>query len=172
MGRALLSCSSRPPAAPRHLSRLPLPPAQLARLLAPLRRWESAAAGQPWVGQHLPAVTVDSWGKFPFVLVRLLDRSSRHKVLVRGKNGAEEGALFAQLEQEVGGAEGREGVQPTCRARSAPSVGCGWAVGVRVGRWMGGTRLGGRHLQSAGWTDGQGPSGGLSVCGGVGDCGR
>jgi hypothetical protein len=46
-------------------------------------------------------VTVDSWGRFPFVLVRLLDRSNRHKVLVRGRNGAEEAALFAQLEQEV-----------------------------------------------------------------------
>lgn len=64
-------------------------------------RWESATAGQPWVGQHLPAVTVDSWGRFPFVLVRLLDRSSRHKVLVRGKNGSEEASLFGSLEQEV-----------------------------------------------------------------------
>ncbi len=72
-----------------------------ARLPFFLPRWESATAAQPWVGQHLPAVTVDSWGRFPFVLVRLLDRSNRHKVLVRGKNGAEEGTLFAQLEQEV-----------------------------------------------------------------------
>ncbi|GAB4815393.1 hypothetical protein N2152v2_002439 [Parachlorella kessleri] len=65
------------------------------------QRWESATAGQPWVGQHLAAVTMDSWGRFPYVLVRLADRSNRHKLLVRGRNGMEEAAMFAQLEQEV-----------------------------------------------------------------------
>lgn len=64
-------------------------------------RWECASSGQPWVGQHLPAVTIDSWGRFAFVLVRLLDRSSRHKVVVRGRNGSDDGALWTQLEQEV-----------------------------------------------------------------------
>lgn len=40
-----------------------------------------------WAGQHLKAVRVDSYGAFRFILVRVSDRTSAHRLLVRGKNG-------------------------------------------------------------------------------------
>ena len=54
------------------------------------------------MAQHLPAVQIDSWSAFPFVLVRLVDqRSQRQKLLVRGRNGASEEQTFAAAEQEA-----------------------------------------------------------------------
>lgn len=55
-----------------------------------------------WVAQHLPAVQLDSWSSFSFVLVRLSEqRSQRQKLLVRGRNGATEQQAFASAEQEA-----------------------------------------------------------------------
>ena len=66
------------------------------------RRWEAASGGLHWVAQHLPAVQIDSWSTFPFVLVRLSEqRSQRQKLLVRGRNGATEQQTFASTEQEA-----------------------------------------------------------------------
>ena len=67
------------------------------------RRWESAAGAAPptWVGAHLPAVQIDSWGSYPFVLARVTDRGGRQKLLVRGKNGTDEGQALATLQAEV-----------------------------------------------------------------------
>lgn len=58
--------------------------------------------GSQWVAQHLPAVQIDSWSAFPFVLVRLSEqRSQRQKLLVRGRNGSTEQQAFASTEQEA-----------------------------------------------------------------------
>eukprot|EP00887_Chlorella_sp_A99_P001564 scaffold8.g1564.t1 len=51
--------------------------------------------------QSVPAVQLDSWGNFSFVLVRLTDRQGRQKLIVRGKNGCQEQQVFRMLEQEV-----------------------------------------------------------------------
>ena len=68
----------------------------------PPRRWEAAAGGGPWVAQHLPAVQIDSWSAFPFVLARLSEaRGQRQKLLVRGRNGASEAQAYAAVEQEA-----------------------------------------------------------------------
>ena len=65
-------------------------------------RWEAASGGSQWVAQHLPAVQIDSWSAFPFVLVRLGEqRSQRQKLLVRGRNGCTEHQAFAAAEQEA-----------------------------------------------------------------------
>ncbi|EFN58691.1 hypothetical protein CHLNCDRAFT_140305 [Chlorella variabilis] len=65
-------------------------------------RWEAASSGDVWVAQHLPAVQLDSWSSFSFVLVRLSEqRSQRQKLLVRGRNGATEQQAFASAEQEA-----------------------------------------------------------------------
>lgn len=66
-------------------------------------RWEATSGGAQWVAQHLPAVQIDSWSAFPFVLVRLSEpqRSQRQKLLVRGRNGATEHQAFAAAEQEA-----------------------------------------------------------------------
>lgn len=66
-------------------------------------RWEAASGGAQWVAQHLPAVQIDSWSAFPFVLVRLSEpqRSQRQKLLVRGRNGATEHQAYAAAEQEA-----------------------------------------------------------------------
>lgn len=65
-------------------------------------RWEAASGGSPWAAQHLPAVQIDSWSSFAFVLVRLSEqRSQRQKLLVRGRNGATEQQTFATTEQEA-----------------------------------------------------------------------
>lgn len=57
--------------------------------------------GAAWVGGHLPAAQVDSWGRFPYVLVRLYDRSGRTKVVLRAKNFANETRLVAALQEEA-----------------------------------------------------------------------
>ncbi|KAL4458161.1 hypothetical protein ABPG75_013026 [Micractinium tetrahymenae] len=66
-------------------------------------RWEATSGGAQWVAQHLPAVQIDSWSAFPFVLVRLSEpqRSQRQKLLVRGRNGATEHQAYAAAEQEA-----------------------------------------------------------------------
>lgn len=54
------------------------------------------------MAQHLPAVQIDSWSSFAFVLVRLGEqRSGRQKLLVRGRNGATEQQAYATTEQEA-----------------------------------------------------------------------
>lgn len=68
-------------------------------------RWESAEAQQPWAAHAVPAVAVDSWGQFPFILARVTDRSSglkpRQKILLRGRNGLDDGRMLRTLEQEL-----------------------------------------------------------------------
>lgn len=54
------------------------------------------------MAQHLPAVQIDSWSSFAFVLVRLSEqRSQRQKLLVRGRNGVTEQQAYAAAEQEA-----------------------------------------------------------------------
>jgi hypothetical protein len=65
------------------------------------QRWLNVGSSTPWVAARLPALMVDSWGQFPFILAKLVDRSGRKKMLVRGKNGVEEAHLLSTLVQEV-----------------------------------------------------------------------
>ncbi|EIE26801.1 hypothetical protein COCSUDRAFT_59309 [Coccomyxa subellipsoidea C-169] len=71
-------------------------------------RWDSAShAGMSWAGQELPAVQIDKFGKFPFVLVKLSDRLAGSKLLVRGKNGRSEMQLVSTVTKEVLGVTSR-----------------------------------------------------------------
>lgn len=51
-------------------------------------RWENThESQQPWAAQSIPAVNIDSWGSFPFILARVMDfASGRQKLLIRGRN--------------------------------------------------------------------------------------
>lgn len=65
-------------------------------------RWDTAShAGMNWAGQELPAVQIDKFGRFPFVLVKLSDRLAGSKLLVRGKNGRSEMQLVSTVTKEV-----------------------------------------------------------------------
>jgi hypothetical protein len=76
-------------------------------------RWQNTEASQPWVGIHLPGVTIDSWGSFQFVLVRVSNKSSRRqKLLLRGRNGVGDVALFQALQQEVARSAAQHGLPP------------------------------------------------------------
>jgi hypothetical protein len=71
------------------------------------QRWETAGRGQEpdWAAQRIPAVTIDSWGTFPFILCRLMDRrSNRQKLLVRGANRMTEAQANRALHEEVSAA--------------------------------------------------------------------
>ncbi|CAL8467141.1 g6677 [Coccomyxa elongata] len=71
-------------------------------------RWDSAShAGMNWAGQELPAVQIDKFGRFPFVLVKLSDRLAGSKLLVRGKNGRSEMQLVSAVTKEVLGITSR-----------------------------------------------------------------
>ena len=61
----------------------------------------TAGAGASAILAAVPAVSLDSWGRFSFVLVRITDRQGRQKMCVRGKNGYSDAAIQRQLEQEV-----------------------------------------------------------------------
>ncbi len=67
-----------------------------------VRRWDTAAnAGISWAGQDIPAVQIDKFGKFPYILVRLSDRVAGNKLIVRGKNGRTESQLVSAVSKEV-----------------------------------------------------------------------
>jgi hypothetical protein len=64
-------------------------------------RWDNATAkGEAWVGHFLPPVQMDTWGCFPFVLVRVDNRAGSSRLAVRGKNHTAE-QLLALANREV-----------------------------------------------------------------------
>ena len=65
-------------------------------------RWgNTKLSGMSWAGQYVTAVQIDSYGQFPFVLMKISDRTSAHRLLVRGKNGATEAQLVQAVMSEV-----------------------------------------------------------------------
>ena len=65
-------------------------------------RWDTASnAGISWAGQDIPAVQIDKFGKFQYILVRLSDRIAGTKLIVRGKNGRTESQLVSAVSKEV-----------------------------------------------------------------------
>ncbi|KAL6785665.1 hypothetical protein ACKKBF_B01160 [Auxenochlorella protothecoides x Auxenochlorella symbiontica] len=75
-------------------------------------RWESASAGQAWVGAQVDGVALDHWGRFAFVLARLSDAAEHRKLVVRGRNGVGEAGLAAALAHEAAGAAARHRLAP------------------------------------------------------------
>ena len=65
------------------------------------QRWDSASNGSSWPVQQLPAVQIDMFGRFPFVLAKAGDRLGAKKLLVRGRNGATEAQLVNSILKEV-----------------------------------------------------------------------
>jgi Janus/Ocnus family (Ocnus) len=66
-------------------------------------QWENThESQQPWAAQSIPAVNIDSWGTFPFVLARVMDfASGRQKLLIRGRNRFTIKQAGEALQQEV-----------------------------------------------------------------------
>ena len=54
-----------------------------------------------WGGQHLKAVDIGAHGAFRFVLVRVSDRTSAHRLLVRGHNGTSIDELVRDVTSEA-----------------------------------------------------------------------
>lgn len=78
------------------------------------QRWgDVSTAGDSWAGHYLPAVQVDSYGNFPFVLIKVADRSGVNKLLVRGKNLSSEPQLLQAAHKEVA---------QVCSTRRVPPV--------------------------------------------------
>lgn len=74
--------------------------AEIERQVA--ERWEHAETQHPWAAQSIPAVNVDSWGAFMFILARVMDSSTgRQKLLIRGRNRFTVKQAGEALEQEV-----------------------------------------------------------------------
>lgn len=55
-----------------------------------------------WAGQYIAAVHIDNYGKFPFILAKVSDRTTAHRLLVRGRNAADKATLMRALTTEVG----------------------------------------------------------------------
>ena len=64
-------------------------------------RWGNTKVRMSWAGQHIEAVRIDTYGKFVFILAKVSDRTSAHRLLVRGRNGADKSALIRALTVEV-----------------------------------------------------------------------
>ncbi|KAK9843420.1 hypothetical protein WJX81_001473 [Elliptochloris bilobata] len=75
------------------------------------QRWDSASNGG-WPVQQLPAVQIDKFGRFPFVLAKAGDRLGAKKLLVRGRNGATEAQLVNGILKEVLGACAKQRLPP------------------------------------------------------------
>lgn len=63
-------------------------------------RWRMAS--EPWVGIFLPAVKIDSWGYFKFILGKVVDKTNRfQKLLLRGSNRHTEHQAVNSVRQEI-----------------------------------------------------------------------
>lgn len=110
-------------------------------------RWEHAADLAGWAGAALPAVCIDKYGRFGYLLCRIAEggAAGRRRFLVRGRNGADPGVLFAELAQQVARA---------CKDQGHPSPDLE-VVGAGAMAWREDT---GRHLALSpppcrpGWT--------------------
>ena len=72
-------------------------------VLCAMRRWDFASSGGvAWGGHQVQAVRIGACGRFPYVLVKLVDHAAGlSKLLIRGKNFATEGQLVQALRDEV-----------------------------------------------------------------------
>ena len=89
------------------------------------QRWDSAAAnGGGGPVQQLPAVQIDKFGRFPFVLAKAGDRLGARKLLVRGRNGATEAQLVNSILKEVRrpGSDFDSGQIPKLKLDSNPNL--------------------------------------------------
>jgi hypothetical protein len=65
-------------------------------------QWQKHESQQPWAAQSIPAVNIDSWGTFSFVLARVMDfASGRQKLIIRGRNRFSVKQGGDALQQEV-----------------------------------------------------------------------
>lgn len=63
-------------------------------------KWK--VASEVWVGSLLPAVRIDSWGTYKFILVKVVERTNRYqKLLVRGSNRHSEHQSINSVRQEI-----------------------------------------------------------------------
>lgn len=63
-------------------------------------RWKAAISN--WVGNYLPAVKIDSWGKFSFVLCKVADEKNRfQKLILRGANRENEKVIANKTREEI-----------------------------------------------------------------------
>ena len=102
-------------------------------------RWDSAShAGASWAGHELPAVQIERFGRFTYVLVKLSDRTAGSKLLVRGKNGRSEAQLVSAITNEARapGHLGKisAGLKPLhCSPFGLPSLTGGWGARYLLG---------------------------------------
>lgn len=78
-------------------------------------KWEQhVSLQQPWVGNLVPAATMDSWGRFEFVIARAQRQVSGGqkltKLLLRGKNGLQAQQVYSHLEREVARTAAEHGI--------------------------------------------------------------
>ena len=81
--------------------RLCAPTARLLTWRLLRRALKELDASTSWVGDLLPVVEIDDWGKFRFALLRVRDEDGRTKLILRGRNYAEGESLKQQLRQQV-----------------------------------------------------------------------
>lgn len=66
------------------------------------QQWgDTRAAGVSWAGQFLPAVGIDMYGRFAFVLLRATDITGAQKLLVRGRAGSSHDQLLQAAKREA-----------------------------------------------------------------------
>ena len=68
-------------------------------------RWGNTLLSMSWAGQHMKVVEIDSYGRFPFVLVRVSDRTKVQRLLVRGRNNATKEELMKDVKRQVSAAD-------------------------------------------------------------------
>jgi len=72
-------------------------------------RWK--AANETWVGHYLPAVIIDSWGTFSFILGKVADSQNRfQKLLLRGGNQQDERLAVHMTREEISAEVQRRGL--------------------------------------------------------------
>lgn len=65
--------------------------------------WEqSCAAGPPWAGTYVTPVQIDMYGRFPYVIIRIVEPSGgRQRYLVRGQKGIKRDELMRSTAAEA-----------------------------------------------------------------------
>ncbi len=54
-----------------------------------------------WVGGLIPAVDIDEWGSFSFLVIRLCDNSGRQRIVIQGRNEVADEDILERVRAQV-----------------------------------------------------------------------
>jgi len=57
--------------------------------------------GRRWLGTYLPAVDIEEWGTFKFLVCRLRGRGGKQRICIRGRNYCTQAQIIDDISRKV-----------------------------------------------------------------------